>query len=438
MDINTYIKMMKTPVYIPFEKDKEEILKLLDFIKEDYKKDFNIDVIIKPVSSTDLFPEHICLDNQDYILWDFNYWPFYANFLEDYANFLHMRDEAQKISNNRFKQNFIFFLSFVFEEVPSLSYICGLESYRLSLLSHFSEEDLDSVSSIKEFLGFKNRKNMLFSIIFIFHHEIFHIMYRKNSKLIDKSLKRMDIYIFYFRELFFENLELNENRRKEYEIILDLLKNNKNKKIVEEFLCDVRAIRDSIELIRQIFYIEEYGEEKLIKDTLEAAHLSLIFQCYISTLKFNWKNTYNIISNMDEIRQSIGATWRNFDLAGAQVASIMDEAKKMSLSQNYMATSRHTVAIHFAITDILLDFGTLIMPETLFNATMPYERLVSSIDEMNDFNYITENIISAKELEEFFSLEDIKKGKLLFDVALNPSFKLKEMDKIDIAMMNQK
>ena len=68
MDINTYIKMMKTPVYIPFEKDKEEILKLLDFIKEDYKKDFNIDVIIKPVSSTDLFPEHICLDNQDYIL----------------------------------------------------------------------------------------------------------------------------------------------------------------------------------------------------------------------------------------------------------------------------------------------------------------------------------------------------------------------------------
>jgi len=379
MSIDVYLSQ-KTPLHIKNKIQDEGFLELFEIVKKTYP----VDVCIKYIETTSFFPEHVFVKNQHYILWDINYWVLFNWFMEDYNDFVYMRHEGLEKASNHFSRTFMYFLSQIMNDIPSMSFVCALEYYKFCGSSVFAEEDIQSVIHLKQQLDEKGNRISYFSKIFAFHHEMTHVLMKA-----DMDKKRIiQKHTCEFTKLLKSSLSNilsfdNEDSKNDFIKLLDLIIEEKEIKIVEEVQCDFQAFINGLDLLFHIH--SDDNKEDLIIEFLESAHISSIFQNYLRSLHTFWRKYY--------LSMKKSSNKKEFENA------FKDVGKEVSY-QTQMSHLRNTAIFHLSEIFSMIHHNVRKRPASIGNNDAYVNLLIPTIDRLVDVEYMVKSVNSALNVEQ--------------------------------------
>ena len=381
MDINSYVAQ-KTPLFLRHKIKEEGFIELFNLEKEMCR----VDVSIKYVETASFFPEHVFIrgENKHYILWDINYWVLFNWFMEDYNDFLYMRKEGLERASNHFSRTFMFYLSQMMSDIPSMSFVCALECLKFFNLSDFTTEDLDSVMDLKKQIDDKNNRISYFSKMFSFHHELTHVIMSNNS---DKKIEIQDVTTSVVKILK-ENLHefTSDSNKNEMDKLLDLMLEGKSTKIIEEVQCDFHAFINASNLLFALHPDENKSD--LLIEFMESFCLSSMFQNYLRSLHVFWRAYYKSIKN--------AANEKEFSIAFAEVG------KEVSY-QAQMSHLRNSVVLHLAEIFSGIRHGLVKRPNPIYNCRAYRDVMVPTIDKLIEVEYMVHLVYKAIDVEKVSS-----------------------------------
>jgi len=273
--LNNYSTIHNNP---PFH-EKEGILKTLNIYK-------NLET--KEVFTTNIYPQRIKFENQNYLLWDNNLWDLYARFLVGINKYI--KNENKFDICDYFFGLFLLFLSCRYDKIPSLSYFFADFGTKTNLIIPYSTLNYNNL--INNLDDFEN--TFLFGKWFVFEHEIMHFKYGEDKKLYEKHAELVDKACkFICESLKHDNSLKNIKEKESYIYFYNVISNNK--KYMEELCCDIFAIYNIVPIYSKLYYLplnEAYGE------CFRLSRYIINFQNILNQIEDHWKNSYDYIKNI--------------------------------------------------------------------------------------------------------------------------------------------
>lgn len=255
--------------------------KIFDFAKNMFAKiDYKIDMRI--IYSTDVFPEILIKNKQGTIIWDLCFWQLYEKFVK-YMLFLGEYNSTDYRDNfiEQYKGDLIYYLANRFNDHSELSYVLA-EEYMLNWMElPIKYKMLDGLTL--DYILFNAQIIALF-------HERNHYLFKNNREEYDNCFKVVSDLI---------NLAY-KYEDKEVQDIYDKILNNAYCNVIEEMLCDYRAVLETIEMqldLRDSLYRIQEIFKAFLFYTMVISNLNMIEKI--------WNDAICNYSEKDSIKKDI-------------------------------------------------------------------------------------------------------------------------------------
>lgn len=203
--------------------------KIFDFAKDMFEK-INYKINMKVIYSTDVFPEILIKNKQANIIWDLCFWQLYEKFVK-YMLFLEDNDSISYQDNiiEQYRGDLIFYLANRLDEYSELSYV---------LAEKFMMYFLEMPVKYKLLEGLTLDYILINAQVIALFHERNHYLFKNN---------RAEYYKYF--NVVSDIIKLAYNYEdQEVQHIYDKILKNANCNVVEEMLCDYRAVLETIDM----------------------------------------------------------------------------------------------------------------------------------------------------------------------------------------------
>lgn len=261
---------------------------VFEFAKTIFKNiDYKIDMRI--LYSTDVYPEILMKDGNGSLLWDLCFWQLYEKYVK-YMLFLEEIDTVD--TRNNFREQYIgdllFYLSNRLDEYTEIAYVLA-EKFMLHNIEfpYFVKYKVYDGSKLDIYLNFSQKIVLL--------HERNHYLFKKKPE----EYERWYQIVCSFIKLGYKYED------KETQFIYDKILTNKNANIIEEMLCDYKAVVETIIIhvqTRQSTIIVQKIYEAFLFYCMATSNLEIIERIWRNLIEVNMKtiDKEDVIFSEDE------------------------------------------------------------------------------------------------------------------------------------------
>lgn len=253
---------------------------IYEFAKRAFK-DTDFSVEMSTIYSNYVYPEILIDKNKAYILWDLCFWSLCEKYIK-YIYFLNDLNEHDickgfgETITEQYLQDMLYFLSNKLLVYDGLSYSLALEysirrGHLLQRWTVYGGGDLDEVFTHIQLIALLHERN--------------HFLFKYNKTALDECHKQfvdiMKLNVNPHRTNF-DNVQ-NECYRKAFDTII----HDKHSKVVEETLCDFRAVT---EIMQMIMITEQSHKADKIRIVFKSFLFLKMFQSNMSIVLDEWEN----------------------------------------------------------------------------------------------------------------------------------------------------
>lgn len=254
--------------------------KIFDFARKIFEKiDYKMDMRV--IYSTDVYPEILIKNNQGSIIWDLCFWQLYEKFVK-YMLFLEEYDSIYEQNNfiDQYKNDLIYYLANRLDDYAEISYVLSEE---------FMMNSLNMPVKFKLMEGGNLDFILTNAQIIALFHERNHYLFKNNR----------DEYARCFNAAS-DIIRLAYKEDKEMQNLCDKILNNADDNIIEEMLCDYRAVLETIEMnidLKDSLYRLQEIFKAFLFYTMVIENLNVVDQF--------WNNIINLHTNTKIVGKNI-------------------------------------------------------------------------------------------------------------------------------------
>ena len=297
MNIDDYIRATKRNIYAlnPRYLEDEEILGLLSQLASD----IDPSLIIKPIFSTNIFPEMVHLEKSTYLLWDMHFWDIYKIMLT--TNFLlyenDLTENPKSVSSSeilnfateRYRIIFLDVLTSKLRRHPKVAYRLAQEQFFYRKLANKNSNQFEY--SFSEQRSLEITSIILLAKLFVFFHEIHHDYLK-----IDEQY-RLDVIELQqeVANIIMEKIDFSKTSASSRTIEALKRRAYKDSATLEESTCDFCAFKLAYKYISMI--MPDLDHQKTLEWLYTALATCIGFVEVMNYLEIFWDTTMNQFQN---------------------------------------------------------------------------------------------------------------------------------------------